>query len=454
MLASGLHPAQCRTEIAQGTGRRPPCCGTRLDQDSQRRPAGPGLIVPPGQDPRPPRPGRPRCHAQRRNAGTAGQLLLRPPGARAPGLLHLAGSPAPEPGRGRRVGHRPAHRLAPGTGRRPACRNPGGRIPHRARLHLPARGCRRQRRARAHRRPHPRRKPRRCPRAATASPALRHPERRPEPLGPQHDPDGDPVLRGPAGRLRSCPADLHQDRRLPRPARRCPSPRALGAEEHPGLPAPGLVRPSLHADRRRQRPVHPADSSAPARPDGRRRLPQRCRPVPGNRISRHRLARLRHLHRSRPRPLRGQEAVRSPQLRERTGSPRHASSTTRQRHWSITRPGDEPSGPGASTRKPGRASPPGCRPLPARSSPISGTGNASSPPSTSGSRSPLASTSSPRGLSRPSCPPASGSPGPSGQAHGNYWTPANSHPGPHYTSLKAELATIATPLARTIDNRC
>ncbi len=45
MLASGLHLAQCRTEIAQGTGRRPPCCGTRLDQDSQRRPAGPGLIV-------------------------------------------------------------------------------------------------------------------------------------------------------------------------------------------------------------------------------------------------------------------------------------------------------------------------------------------------------------------------------------------------------------------------
>src|SRR5260370_23373913 len=45
MLASGLHPAQYRTEIAQGTGRRPPCCGTRLDQDSQRRPAGPGLIV-------------------------------------------------------------------------------------------------------------------------------------------------------------------------------------------------------------------------------------------------------------------------------------------------------------------------------------------------------------------------------------------------------------------------
>src|SRR6266567_6445984 len=37
-----------------------------------------------------------------------------------------------------------------------------------------------------------------------------------------------------------------------------------------------LARPSLHADRRRQRQVHPADSSTPARPDDRRRLPQRC----------------------------------------------------------------------------------------------------------------------------------------------------------------------------------
>jgi hypothetical protein len=31
---------------------------------------------------------------------------------------------------------------------------------------------------------------------------------------------------------------------------------------------------------------------------------------------------------------------------------------------------------------------------------------------------------------------------------------ATGHPGPHYTSLKAELGTIATSLARTIDNRC
>ena len=45
MLAAGLHPTQCRTEIAQGMGRRPACCGARLDQDSQRRPPGPGLTA-------------------------------------------------------------------------------------------------------------------------------------------------------------------------------------------------------------------------------------------------------------------------------------------------------------------------------------------------------------------------------------------------------------------------
>lgn len=44
-LAAGLHPAQCRTEIRQGTGRHPACCGARLDQGSERRPAGPGLIA-------------------------------------------------------------------------------------------------------------------------------------------------------------------------------------------------------------------------------------------------------------------------------------------------------------------------------------------------------------------------------------------------------------------------
>ena len=87
-------------------------------------------------------------------------------------------------------------------------------------------------------------------------------------------------------------------------------------------------------------------------------------------------------------------------------------------------PAAGPAGPGASTRTPGRTSPPACLPAPAPSSPTSGTGNASSPPSTSGSRSHPASTSSPRGLSRPSCLPASGSPGPSGQVHGNCWTPA------------------------------
>ena len=104
--------------------------------------------------------------------------------------------------------------------------------------------------------------------------------------------------------------------------------------------------------------------------------------------------------------------------------PWHANSTTPQRRWSTTSPGARRCRPGASTRTPGRASPPAWPPPPAPSSPTSGTENASSPPSTSGSRPPLASTSSPRDPSRPSCPPASGSPGPSGQVHGNCWTPA------------------------------
>ena len=54
MLAAGLHPAQCRTEIAQGTGRHPACCGARLDQDSAAPPGRPRADRPPGQDPRPP----------------------------------------------------------------------------------------------------------------------------------------------------------------------------------------------------------------------------------------------------------------------------------------------------------------------------------------------------------------------------------------------------------------
>ena len=45
MLAAGLHPAQCRTQIAQGRGRHPACCGARLDRDSGCRPASPGLIA-------------------------------------------------------------------------------------------------------------------------------------------------------------------------------------------------------------------------------------------------------------------------------------------------------------------------------------------------------------------------------------------------------------------------
>ena len=45
MLASGLHPAQCRTQITPDRRRHPACCGARLDQDSRRRPASPGLAA-------------------------------------------------------------------------------------------------------------------------------------------------------------------------------------------------------------------------------------------------------------------------------------------------------------------------------------------------------------------------------------------------------------------------
>jgi len=43
---AGLHPAQCRTELAPVRGRHtlPDCCGARLDQAGNRRPAGTGLI--------------------------------------------------------------------------------------------------------------------------------------------------------------------------------------------------------------------------------------------------------------------------------------------------------------------------------------------------------------------------------------------------------------------------
>ena len=43
--AAGLHPAQCRTETGHGKGRHPACCGARLDRTGNQRPASPGLIV-------------------------------------------------------------------------------------------------------------------------------------------------------------------------------------------------------------------------------------------------------------------------------------------------------------------------------------------------------------------------------------------------------------------------
>ena len=45
MLTPGMHPVQCRTEIAQGQGRHPSCCGARLDQAGPRRAASTELIT-------------------------------------------------------------------------------------------------------------------------------------------------------------------------------------------------------------------------------------------------------------------------------------------------------------------------------------------------------------------------------------------------------------------------
>jgi TniQ len=46
MRVGGLHPAQCRTELTPSRGRTlPACCGARLDQAARRRPASPELIA-------------------------------------------------------------------------------------------------------------------------------------------------------------------------------------------------------------------------------------------------------------------------------------------------------------------------------------------------------------------------------------------------------------------------
>ena len=86
----------------------------------------------------------------------------------------------------------------------------------------------------------------------------------------------------------------------------------LGPGEHPGIPPRRLVRTPLQAAHRRQPHVHPAHRGAPAGPDGRRRLPRRGRRIPGNRIRGHHLAgQGPNLLGGRLRPQRGQAATRS-----------------------------------------------------------------------------------------------------------------------------------------------
>ena len=439
-------------DYARTAGRHPACCGARLDQDSRRRPAGPGLIALQDKILGLLDPGGP--------AATLSAGMPAPPASyfsdlRALALLACSTWPA-------------ARHLSPGEDaasaidqhidslRQQAAARHAGSPPDASRTRLDFSFP---------------------PADAAASGGLAHiadrilagsrddvreqlllllpfgtRKRRPEPLGPQHDPDGDPVLRGPAGRLRSRPADLHQDRRPPGPARRCPPPWALGTGEHPGFPARRLVRPPLHADRRRQRPVHPADSGAPARPDGRRRLPQRCRrsfweshqPAPPGPAT----ASTPEQATSTPAP--GSNTA--PSASRTRWKPSHANSTTRQRHWSTTSPGDRPCRTWCIDKDTWTS-------LTARLPPVPGPQQ----PDLGDRKRQLASiyvwvqVTSGEHLFAPR--PIEAIMPPSLRKPWTQWTSAwklldPGHPGPHYTSLKAELGTIAASLARTIDNHC
>ena len=158
MRVTGLHPAQCRAVAVPGRGSRvlPACCGARLDHAGPRQQASPGMLALQGKILRLLDPDGPASTVSAGLPGTAGQLLRRPAGTRAAGLLDLAGRPAPEPVGGDRGSHRPARRLAPAAGGRTAGDLPGVTAQHRP----SAAGRRRQRRPGAHRRPHPRRHPR------------------------------------------------------------------------------------------------------------------------------------------------------------------------------------------------------------------------------------------------------------------------------------------------------
>ena len=354
MRAAALHPAQCRTELAPAKGRHtlPGCCGARLDQTGSRRPASPGLTALQDKILGLLEPGGPASTLSAGQPAPAVRLLRRPPGDRAAGLLDLARRPAPEPLRGHRGRHRRARRLAPAANRRPAAASSRlVNIPRQVRL--PSRGRRRQRRPGAHRGPRPRQQHRRRPREAAPVPPRQHPGGQKDRLGPPGHLVITLVLRRPAGRIRASAAGIHQGRRPPAgQAQRRPRPSALGPGEHPGVPARRLARQALQADRRRQPDVHPAHRSAPAGPDGRRRLPRRGRGVPRNRDHPCRIPGP-DLLRRRPRPLRGQAAARPARLRDRARSPRPR--TRRPRHAAGQLPAPAP-GPGklvASTRAPG-----------------------------------------------------------------------------------------------------
>ena len=423
MLAAGLHPAQCRTEIRQGTGRHPACCGARLDQGSDRRPASPGLIA--LQD---------KILGLLGQAGPAATLsagMPAPPASyfsdlRALALLacstwpaarHLspdedaasavdqhveslrkqaaarrAGSPGDASRTRLDFSFPPADAAASGGLARIADRILTGNrddVREQLLLLLPF-GTQNAGQSRwglsMTRMAIP------CSEGLQAAyaPVLRTFTRTGGSGGRR-----DAVLRPGRWGLENIPAFLPQD----------------WYARH-FMPIAGV------SDRfiRRTAALRLVQMVAGGSLSDAAQLLGIASPAPPCRAT----ASTPEQATSTP----GQGNSTAPSASRTRWKPWHARSTTRQRHWPATSPGDRRCRPGTSTRTPGQASPPACPPPPAPSSPTSETGNASSPPSTSGSRSHPVNTSSPRDLSRPSCLPASGNPGPSGQVHGNCWTPA------------------------------
>ena len=430
----------------------PACCGARLDQ-----PAGPA------------RTPAPDC-SRSRTRSSASLTRTVPPARSAPacrhrrpatsptsghspaGLLDLAGSPAPEPVRG--ASRQPPTSTSSRSGNRTPNRQPGS-PPSESRPRRPsATGRRRQRRPGAHRRPHPRRQHRRSPRAAKAPPPFKHQERRPDQLGP----DGSPcrLSRAPMAckppTTPSCEPSPTRSARREAGATQPPAAARWGPENIPALIPEDWYAPPLHADRRRQPRAHPPHGSAPAGPDDRRRITRRSRRTTSEsqQATASRPAEGTDLLLRRHRPLRRQAADRPAPASRPRWEPRPR--TQRTRHAPGQLPAAPP-GPGelGIDEDTWAASSPGCRPPGTTQQPDLGDRKRQIASVYVWVRVTFGEPSSPPALSRPPSPPRSSNPGNATEQH-----PAPDEkqpPCPHYTSLKAELNTLATSLARSIDAR-